>query len=539
MRRSRRLWANSQGMKLAVTAATLILSGAAAEAQSGRVTPIAYDRDQQRSIINDLSDGFMEGFSSRRLPSSPSAIPNPQTPTAQMRAVRPLLRDFSDEMAQLGYLLNEEVRRQPSIRSLYTQALNLSGIAVSLDKHAQRFNDHTLLQDEFRQLDAQWRELAYRLGNVPSLRREVLTSIATLNDLSEQIRNAIGIRPQINRRDLYQKANDLARDLGNLIEDVQVELPGNEGRQIQVQLSRARQQILNLAALFEDETVDMDLIINEYKQFQALWYPQRAKLQQYDNRYFERSLRRITQTDGEIHQLLLLPTKVDDQQLIYLTSALKKDIDEFFDRMSLRLMMNLRKADMVPGVASEFYGVCEHFIDSVQNQAKYSDLVESFRYIESAERNFVDVFGDIQSREALAALRQISQTIATLRSAMAVPDDGFNRQQAIDLAAQSESLTEQLEWVANRWLSRDRQPFASACLSAIRRMRDDLDQLHQNLVVGGSSSQHLRQIESIYSTWREVYSYLIKCQTEDRQHLGRLASRITPALVELRTTLTQ
>lgn len=539
MRRGRTLWVNSRGMKLAVTAATLILSGAAADAQSGRVTPIAYDRDQQRSIINDLSDGFMEGFSSRRLPSNPSAIPNPQTPTAQMRAVRPLIRDFSDEMAQLGYLLNEEVRRQPSIRSLYTQALNLSGIAVSLDKHAQRFNDHTLLQDEFRQLDAEWRELAYRLGNVPSLRREVLTSIATLNDLSEQIRNAIGIRPQINRRDLYQKANDLARDLGNLIEDVQVELPGNEGRQIQVQLSRARQQILNLVALFEDQTVDMDLIINEYKQFQALWYPQRAKLQQYDNRYFERSLRRITQTDGEIHQLLLLPTKVDDQQLIYLTSALKKDIDEFFDRMSLRLMMNLRKADMVPGVASEFYGVCEHFIDSVQNKAKYSDLVESFRYIESAERNFVDVFGDIQSREALAALRQISQTIATLRSAMAVPDEGFNRQQAIDLAAQAESLTEQLEWVANRWLSRDRQPFASACLSAIRRMRDDLDQLHQNLVVGGSSSQHRRQIESIYSTWREVYSYLIKCQTEDRQHLGRLASRITPALVELRTTLTQ
>lgn len=539
MRRRGTLSANSRGMRRAVTVAALVLSGAAAEAQSGRVTPIAYDRDQQRSIINDLSDGFMEGFSSRRLPSNPSTLPNPQTPTAAMRAVRPLIREFSDEMAQLGYLLNEEVRRQSSIRNLYTQALNLSGVAVSLDKHAQRFNDHTLLQDEFRQLDAQWRELAYRLGNVPGLRREVLASISTLNDLSEQIRNAIGIRPQVNRRELFQKANDLARDLGNLIEDVQVELPGNEGRQFQVQLSRARQQILTLASLFEDESVDMELIINEYKQFQALWYPQRAKLQQYDNRYFERSLRRITQTDGEIHQLLLLPTKVDNEQLIYLTSALRKDIDEFFDRMSLRLMMNLRKADMVPGVASEFYGVCEHFIDSVQNNAKYSDLVESFRYIESAERNFVDVFGDIQSREALAALRQISQTIATLRSAMSVPDEGFNRQQAIDLAAQTESLSEQLEWVANRWLTLDRQPFASNCLSAIRRMRDDLDRLHQELVIGGPSSQFRRQIESIYSTWREVYGYLIKCQTEDRQHLGRLASRITPALVELRTTLTQ
>jgi len=540
MRRSGTMWADTRGLGLAVVAASLVLSGATLEAQAPpRATQISYDRDTQKSIINDLSDGFLEGFSSRTRPGSVPTTTQLTQPTSQMRAVRPLIRDFADEVSQLGYLLNDEVRRIPSVRPFLTSALNISGMAVSLDKHAQRFNDHTLLQDEFRQLDAQWRELAYRLEAVRGLRKEVRDSITALNDLNEQIRDAIGIRPQVNRRELWQKANDLAQDLRNLMEDIQVELPGTEGRQFQVQLSRARQQVITLASLFEDQTADMELIVNEYKQFQAIWYPQRAKLQEYDNRYFERSLRRITQTDGEIHQLLLLPTKVDSQQLLYLTSALNKDIDEFFDRMSLKLLMHLPKADRVAGVASEFYGVCENFIDEVNHNAPYDQLVDAFRYIESAERSFYGVFGDLQSDEARAALRQISQTIGALRSAMQVQGDDFDRQQAIDLAAGLEAYAEQLEWVTKRWLSKDRQPFANACLTSIAQMRDDLADLHQGLVEGASPSQLRRGAESTYNTWRQVYGYLIKCQTEDRANLGRLASKITPALVELRTTLTQ
>ncbi|GIX04196.1 MAG: hypothetical protein KatS3mg114_0065 [Planctomycetaceae bacterium] len=504
-------------------------------AQNNRVTPTGFDRDQQNTIIRDLSDVFMQDFQQRPRRGE-SDLP---TPTQEMRALRQLLRNFSDEISQLGFLLNDEVRRQPALRSLYTMALNLSGTAVSLDKQAQQTNDHNLLEQDLRTLDAQWRELSYRLQNAIGIRREIVASVNTLNTLADQIRNTVNIRPQINRRELALKTQELARNFANLIEDVQIELPGTESRSFITQLTRVRQSLLNLATLFEDQYVDLELITNEYKQYQALWYPLRARLQEYDNRYFERSLRRITQTEAELHQLLLLPNKVDTQQLVYLTSVLRKDIDEFFDRMSLRLLMSIPQADRVPGVASEFYGVCEHFIDSVQTNAKYSDLVESFRYIEAAQRSFLGVFQNVPSREAQAALRQIAKTIDALRTTMGVQSDTVDYSAAIDLTAQVESLAEQLEWVARRWLSRDRQPFSSACLAAISRLRSNLLALHQDLVAGnGSATQYRQQIEQIYNNWREVYNHIVKCQTEDRPNLGKLASRITPTLVELRTLLT-
>lgn len=502
-------------------------------------TRVSYTPEQTRSIIDDLSNGFMDDFS-RRLPGGidpRNPAPAVGTPTAEMRKLRPLVREFADEVSQLVYELNDELRRIPTIRPLLTDALRVSALAVSLDRAIQSVNDHRVIVQDVRDLDASWRELSYRLNNVRGMARGTMDRIASLNLINDDIDSTLGIKPQFNREALIQKTYTLAQDLRNLTEDVQVELGSRESQPFILSLNRARQQILNMVSLLDQQSASSEQVVNEYKRFQALWYPERVKLQAFNNTYLERSLRRITQTDGEIHQLLLLPTKVDSQQLLYLTSALKKDIDQFFDRTSLRLLMNMPQSNRVAGVASEFYGVCEHFVDEVQRNSSHDQLVESFRYIESAQRNFVSLFSNIPSNEALAALRQIEQTIASLSSALRVQQGGsFDRQRVIEVLARVESDISQLEWAANNWLSYDRQSFANACLQSIRQMRQQTQQMNQDIVRGNVSTQQLnQQAEQLYETWRTVYNYLIRCQTEDRTNLGRIASRITPSLVELRT----
>jgi hypothetical protein len=504
-----------------------------AMAQQPRATRVSYTPEQTKGFIEDLTNGFMDDIDRRRIPGG--IDPTSTTLTKEMRAVRPLVRDFAEEIAQLGYDLNDEVRRIPTIRQFLTDTFKVSAQAASLDKTIQRVNDHRLLAKEFQDLDAKWRELGFRLTNVRGISRTVTERIAALNDLNEQIGDAIDMRPQVNRRELYQKTNDLASDLKNLLDDIQSELGAREAQQFILGLNRARQQVLNIASLVDENNIDTDLVTEEYKQFQALWYPQRAKLQEYDNRYFDRSLRRITQTDGEIHQLLLLPTKVDSTQLVYLTSALRKDIDEFFDRTSLKLLMHLPRADRVAGVASEFYGVCEHFVDEVESQADYDQLVDSFRYIEDAQRNFLAVFAGIPSDEATSALHQIERTIDALRDSLQVANNDVDRQKAADLAAEVEVAADQLEWAAKRWLTNDPQSFGNACLQSIRQLKAQTAQLQQDVIHGASLAQLNDESEQLYATWRTVYNYLIKCQTQDRPTLGRLSSRITPALVDLRT----
>lgn len=525
--------------RTALVCATVGVLSTTATAQP-RTSPATYTRDQARQSIEDLS-GMMDDFSLKRTRSGIASIntaPSTQL-TAEMRAVRPLIKDFATEVPQLSYMLSDELRRLPNIRTLVTDSTKVAAQAVNLDRNAQRYNDHRQLIDEFEQLDAAWRELAYRLDGVRGLSKAVRDEVASLSDLEQQIRDSIDIRPQVNRRELVQKTNDLALDLRNLIEDIQVELRGREAQEYQISLNRARQQVLNLASLVDDPTVDMDAVVSEYTRFQEVWYPQRAKLQEFNNRYFERSLRRITQSDGEIHQLLLLPTKVDTVELTYLASALKKDIDEFFDRMSLKLLMHLKQADRVAGVASEFYGVNEHFVDSVNNGASRDELVDAYHYIEQAQRNFSAVFTDLPSDAALAALRQIEQTIAALGQSLNIQSSTLNRQQAIDLAANVEGLTYDLEYAAKLWFKHKPESFSRQCLESIAQMRDETLHLHQDLVSGSSTTHLRRQIDSIYNLWRETYGYLVKCQTEERPTLGRISSRVTPALVELRTMLAQ
>ncbi len=505
-----------------------------------RTAPASYTRDQARQSIEDLSGMMDDDFSLRRTRPGTFPTPPPSTQlTAEMRKVRPLIKDFATEVPQLSYLLSDELRRLPNIRTLVNDSTKVAALAVSLDKHAQRANDHRQLIDEFEQFDAAWRELAYRLEAARGLSKDVRDEVASLSDLQTEIRESIGIRPQVNRQGLVQRTNDLAQDLKNLIEDIQVELRGREAQEYQYSLGKARQQVLNLSSAVNDPSIDMDAVVNEYKRFQVVWYPQRAKLMEEDNRYFDRSLRRITQADGEIHQLLLLPTKIDSSELVYLTSALKKNIDEFFDRMSLKLLMHLKQADRVAGVASEFYGVNEHFVDSVKSGADHDDLVDAYQYIEQAQRNFSAVFSDLKSDDALAALAQIEQTITALGQSLQVQTSDVSRRQAIELAANVEQLADELEFAAKRWLNRDRQPFSRQCLEAIAQMRDETLHLHQDLVSNGSSTNLRRDVDSIYNLWRETYGYLVKCQTEDRPTLGRISSRLTPALVELRTMLAQ
>ncbi len=507
-----------------------------------RTAPASFTRDQARQSIEDLSGMMDDDFSLRRTRPGGGTFP-PTTPgtslTAEMRKVRPLIKDFATEVPQLTYLLSDEQRRLPNIRTMVNDATSMAAMAISLDKHAQKLNDHRQLIQEFEQFDAAWRELSYRLEAVRGLSKDVREEVASLSDLETQIRDSIGMRPQVNRQELVQKTNNLALDLRNLTEDVQAEIRGAESRKYQVDLNRARQQVLNLASLVDDPAGNMDDVVNEYTRFQEIWYPQRAKLQELNNSYLERSLRRITQGDGEIHQLLLLPTKVDSGELVYLTSALKKNIDEFFDRMSLKLLMHLKHADRVAGVATEFYGVNEHFVDIVKSGANHDELVDAYHYIEQAQRNFSVVFGDLESDDALNALGQIEQTITALGQSLQVQSGDLNRQQAIELAANVEGLTDQLEYAAKRWLARDRQQFSRQCLEAIAQLREETLQLHQDLVAGGSTSNLRREIDSIYNLWRETYGYLVKCQTEDRPTLGRISSRVTPALVELRTMLAQ
>ena len=499
-----------------------------------------YTREEAREILNDYSDSLQQRnrFGNSRRPVNPAS---PAGLTAEMKLARPLIHKFSDSASQLTYSMNDQINRFPGLRSLYNDALTVSAEAIGLDRHAAQHNDHFQILDDFEQLDADWRELAYKLQGVRGLPTDTQALISELNSMDQQIRKALNTQPQINRQDLSLEAAGLAGDLQNLLEDIAAELGrSQEAQQLMIQTGKARQQILALVSASRDSQADSAVMVREFKQFETVWQPLSKTLQEKENRYLERDTRRISMAVGKIHQLLLLPQSVNRPQLNYLAAALKKDIDEFFKRTPLLLVMHLPKANRALATADQFYGVCEHFVDQVNRGEDNEELVDSFRYIEEADRSFSDVYNPINSDQAVAVLQRIEQTMEMIRTSLHVQREDFDRNMARERAAAVANLTEQLEQATKQWLASDPQSFSAAARQETALLARQSAAIHDDLVRGVPAAQLRKSVDDTYEHWRVAYKYLIQCQQkDDRVVLGNLSGRLTPALVELRTMVSQ
>lgn len=526
-----------QRLLLALTfAGAFMIDCAELYSQGIPVRRTSHSREMTREYIDDYSNSLGGDFDRPRQP-------DPRTPVqgqVDVKALRPLLRVFADSMTQLTFDLNDQMNQVPGLRQTYSDALRLSGTVVSIQKRADKQGVDGVMLDDLQQLDADWRELAYRTETTKGLSEDSRGLVSDINDAVQRIRQLINIQPQFDRRQLNLKAAALAGDLENLQEDISSELGNSPDSQFyRRSINRARQVILNMVTIVRDERSDSAVIVNEYKQFETLWTPMVAKLRSEDDRNIERGLRRVAGTAREIHQLLLLPQKMDPSQLVYLTKSLKRDVDDFFERTPLILIIHLPNSKQAVPAADQLYVACGRFVEVVNRNSDLNEIVDSFHKIEQAGRAFNDVYQEIDSDRASALLNRIGQTITTLRSALQIHSDDFDDQGAANLAASIQNFADQMEGTVSRWLAQDRQPFSADCLQEVSDLGDRIAKLHDDIVVGKPMAELRTEITDVYDNWRRVYPFLGKCQTEDRQTLGRLASSLTPALVDLRAMLSQ
>ncbi len=558
MRGNRTLRLGNQGYAFSrpgagLALAAVLLAGWATEAmaQSGgkprptdsNVRRTALSREEEKQWIDDLSHLRMESSrsridkidkNSRRRPTTDDL----DTPTPEMKKIRPLITEFAQISSLLKSQLSDDLSQNQSLRSLLNDALDVAAQAVVLSKRAKDENDHHVLLNDLQDIDAAWGELSYRLAGTRRLSSETQDHIKNMDDIASEIRQELDIGQQVNHKDLATKAVSLATDLENLMDDITSDLGRTaDARRMSADTSKAHQQVLNIADL-ADGRADLETIVEEYKRFQELWYPQAASLQSKNRNYLERSLRRIAKDDGEMSRLLLMPQRFDKSQVVYLTNALRKDIDEFM-ATPIKSLLSLPKSGQALASADQFYGVCDNFVDTVNHQDEYEDIVDSFRHIEAADRDFLKAFSAVDDDETAASLAKITQTLDALRVAIQVDREDFNRPAASALAAKVANLSDSIDVTARRWLAHDRQSFGQDCLDETDALVQAAGKLHDTIINGASVVKIQQETEDLYQTWRKVYSYLVKCQSDERPTLGRAASQLTPALIELRTLVAQ
>ncbi len=498
---------------------------------------------QNRSQLQNNS--YYNPLQPTTLPPGYSPNPNLTNPTREMLAARNVLANVSRDADQLAILLGDDLQRVPGVRPYLDDVLRLRGRVALLAQRSQQLNDHQAILPDLQELDRTWRLLSYRLSQLRGLNPRTITQIQQLNTYAKQLGHAFEIAPQLDRQNLLRATAELAADLHNLMGDIEIEVPRSQ-QQIDLLLRGRRiEQQARLVANTVADTGDYQTVIGQYREFQRVWQPYATDLRPLNNRYLERGVRRVNDVDNSIHELLWMPKQIDADKLLYLSSVLKRDVDDFFVRAPLKLMIKLPNSDQVLTVSDEFYGVCENFTDIAQRGGDPQQMVDAYRYIEDSWRAFSGLFQHLESQAAQQVLLEIGNDITTMGQALQVQgggnnNGGYNQHNVVEIAASLDNLARHLENDIGQWLSVRTVNYRDNALHDAAQFRQSCQRIHEMLTLPTSDPREVaREADQLTRDWKFVYEDIQRCNTAEKPHLQRAASQISPQVVELRTLLVQ
>ena len=219
--------------------------------------------------------------------------------------------------------------------------------------------------------------------------------------------------------------------------------------------------------------------------------------------------------------------------MAHLTEALKRDVDEFYRRATLRLLISLPPANYI-STSDEFYGTVENLIDTVNHNESTANLITSFQYIESSWKDFSALFHTVESPAALQLLDKVDNSINALRIALRIekPSDSID---LAKLVVALEAQSTQLSLISEQWLATESPSFRQSTQNAIRDFSNTAHELHRIVLMQPTSMNLVRtKSNELFESWFQVHDKISRCQTHEKYQLQETAVRITQMLMDLR-----
>src|SRR5262249_38603638 len=154
----------------------------------------------------------------------------------------------------------------------------------------------------------------------------------------------------------------------------------------------------------------------------------------------------------EIGELLRMPAQNDTSSIVYMMDSLKRDVDEYFTRAPLRLVMDLPDSRTALTTAGEFYGLCEQFSQDASNNASEGDLAESFHNVAQSWRSFNHTFRPMNSEPARRVLNRIEENMSSLANALQLYDQSLDGHRLSELAYALSAAADNISRDTQIWL---------------------------------------------------------------------------------------
>ena len=510
-------------------------------AVTSTVTPVAAQsptRDARKQFVEGLLKSLIESQLDRG-PQPPGRRSNQPDPDEKLITARKHFDSFASHSTQLVTHWNANVARAPQTRHMLGDLIKLNASVTNIQTRAANANRFDDLQPDFVALDRDWRLIAHRTKQLSGLNAECSRCISQLNQLDTTLCSLFGVTPQIDFHALVTATQAVNSSLSHLIEDIEIELPrSRQGRSLIAEVSQVQQRSLLLSDLVSQRRT-YDEIVRSFQGFYSHWLNLAGKIRQVDSRHLQRTVRHVEESSHAIHELLWLQEEVDYGRLTYLSNALRRDVDGLFDAVSLNVLLDLPAGARVLPVASEFYGLCENFTNSVDAHAPLGQLKSDYRYLVDCWPELSACFTPCRTPAVTQSLQRIEISFATLRDAVglaAAIDWHHANEVAAALTVSVESAYTAVQTYVYPNLRYDQQfrfesaRAATALRSASRRLHESIIQRQSDVIA--------ERAGAVADAWSQLNDRCFRrLASADQIRLRELCSRTTEQVVALQAML--
>lgn len=463
----------------------------------------------------------------------------PDLSNVDIRVVDNLLKECVNESERLYRLLETDYRRYPELRTQLQDVETLRARASRLSKDLTAGYSLARLQPELKQLDSDWHYLSHQMSQARQISNATRDSVERIDRLDRQLEKLFQMEPQLDRRALMVELARLNSSIRNLVQELELDPEaGNRIYQLVIDTRKLDQQANRVQELVVDD-MPYTNVVTEYGQFSRMWTALSPQLQKLTNRFVERSMRNILMADSTVHDLLWLEQKTSNENLRQIANALTRDVDEFYNRVPLKLLLNFKDVGSILQTSDDFYGTVQNLLDCVNRGEDERSLMECYRYVEEYGADFVRAYEPLRSSAGRVVLREIEDGIVALRNELNIAGtiSTLDTRAMIPMAAALENLADHMDLDVRQWLNRDRPNFSSQALAASDKFLKRTIRIHRMLQSQPRAALLKQETSDLVEEWRSLYAYLGRCNTEHREHLRVLSGDISQAIYELRVPL--
>lgn len=468
-----------------------------------------------------------------------NSLPQIDLTRVDKRVVQNLLNESVTESERLYRALQQDYQRYPEIRPFLSDLISMRARASRAAQDMLAAVPLEQLLPQFQQMGSDWRLLSHQMSQSRQLSRTSLDSIDRIDRLERELEKMFKMEPQLNRRELLTEFARMDSALRNMVMELEMDPTANDTVfQLTLNSRKVNQQAYKIQQMVLDQAT-YTTIIAEYNRFEQMLEAVIPQVRLLNNRFLERSLREVTLADSRLHDLLWLEQQTSREELRQISDSLMRDVDEFYNRVPLKLLLHFKNVASILQTADDFYGTVQNFRDCVDRNENEQSILQCYRYVEEQGLVFTRAFQPLKSSAGKVVLREIEDGMVALRNELNLSGTvtSVDTRALIPTAASLENLADHLELDVKQWIGRERPSYSSSALQAAARFRQRSAGIHSMLQSRPTANQLKTEISDLAEEFRTIYQYLGRCNTSDREHMRTLALDIGQAINSLRAPL--